>query len=104
MVWRAIVFDTKTGQAITDPKGFTVTVTPEGQTAITMEYGPHPAKAAAADQINFWTGAWAIAPNISGKLIYEIKVTGQNGAGQLNFTGFIGKKDVGTFPAPLTVG
>jgi hypothetical protein len=101
VVWRAVVFDVKTGQAVTDPTGFTMTVTPEGQDAIKMEYGAHPAKAAAADQISFWTGAWALTPNISGKLIYEIDVTGPNGAGQLKF---IGKKDVGTFPAPLTVG
>jgi hypothetical protein len=104
VVWRAAVFDTKTGQAITDPTGFTVTVTPEGQSAISMAYGAHPAKAAASDQISFWTGAWAIPPNINGKLIYAIDVTGPNGKGQLNYTGFIGKKDVGTFPAPLTVG
>lgn len=108
-VWRAVVYDAKTGELINSAdavaaRGLTMKVTPEGQDPIDMGHGQHPPASrnpAAADIIYYWTGPWEIPPSVTGKLVYTIEVADSSGGtGVLQL---IGNKEVDTFPLPLTV-
>lgn len=108
-VWRAVVYDAKTGELVNSAeavasRGLTMKVTPEGQDPIDMAHGQHPGESrnpAPADVIFYWTGPWEIPPSVTGKLKYTIEVADSGGG-----TGVLelfGNKEVDTFPLPLTV-
>lgn len=105
-VWRAVVYDAGTGEAINTPetvetRGLTMSVTPEGQDAMEMEFGPHPPNAAPEDIIFYWTAPWEIPPVVTGKLKYTITVTdGNGGTGVLEV---VGNVEADTFPIALEI-
>ncbi len=108
-VWRVVVYDAATGEAINtqeqvDARGLTMSVTPEGEDTIEMGFGQHPPASrepAAEDIIFYWTGVWEIGPASTGKFKYTITVQDSNGGmGTLDVAG---NKDVDTFPIALEV-
>lgn len=64
VVWQAYVFDAVTGgrlsQAAIEQRGIKITVTLGNGSTVDLKYGGHPPNAPAANQENFWTGAWDI--------------------------------------------
>lgn len=107
VVWRAVVFDASTGEIVNSPdavesRGLQMTVQPEGQDALEMEFGAHPPDTPSEDQIFYWTAAWVIPPNVSGKLKYTLTVEDADG-GQGTFE-LLGQTGVDTFPSALDVG
>ncbi len=109
VVWRAVVYDAATGEALNTPeavadRGLTMSVTPEGQGAIDMGHGPHPPASrnpAPEDVIYYWTGTWEIPPVVSGRLKYTIVV--EDGNGGQGVMEVAGNKDVDTFPIALDI-
>mgnify|MGYP006277760987 CR=1 FL=1 len=102
--WRAVVYDATTGELVNSPeaiadRGLSLTVEVEGQDNLEMEHGPHPQNSDNA--IDFWTAAWIIPPNVSGKLRYAISVEDADGrTGRLEL---LGQTDTLTFPYALTI-
>jgi len=108
-VWRAVVYDATTGEAVNTPeaveeRGLTMTVTPEGQDTFDMEHGQHPPdrfNPAPEDIIFYWTHQWEIPPVVTGKLKYTITVQDANGGqGVLEVAG---NPEADTFPIALEV-
>lgn len=107
LVWRAVVFDARTGEAVNTPeaveaRGLKVTAQVEGRDEVfELEFGPHPPNAAEEDQIFYWAAPWIIPPNVTGKFKYTLTVEDQDGGqGVLEIAG---KKDLDTFPSALTI-
>ncbi len=104
VVWRAMVYDASTGELVNstdavESRGLSMTVEVEGQDTLEMEHGPHPPDS--DDQIFFWTAAWTIPPNVSGRVKYTLTVEdGDGGTGSLEI---LGSTDSVTFPYALTV-
>jgi hypothetical protein len=108
-VWRAVIYDATTGEAINTPelveaRGLSMTATPEGQDEMAMEFGQHPParfNPAPEDIIFYWTAPWEIPPVVTGKLKYTLVVTDSNGGtGTLEVTG---NPETDTFPIALEV-
>jgi hypothetical protein len=108
LVWRAVVYDAKTGAFVNTPKdvidqGLKMKVTAEGQAPIDMTFDQHPGanrNPKPEDIIYYWTGPWIIPPNVSGKFKYTIEVTGKDGSGKLEIAG---NKAVDTFPIAVDI-
>ncbi|MBI1744180.1 twin-arginine translocation signal domain-containing protein [Candidatus Acetothermia bacterium] len=109
LVWRAVVYDAKTGVLLDTPKDVTdhalkMSVKPEGLDAITMNFDQHPGanrNPKPEDVIYYWTGPFIIPPNVNaGKFKYTITVEGKEGKGTLDV---LGNKAVDTFPIALDI-
>ncbi|MEW6230469.1 MAG: hypothetical protein AB1700_20685 [Bacillota bacterium] len=81
VVWRAEIFDGKTGKLLEkadiDRLGLKAVAEVDGVGTFPLTYGPHPKE---APQVYFWAGAWEI-PAIfkTGSFSWRIVVTDKNG-------------------------
>ena len=82
VVWRADVYDARTGQLLDDKAtaerlGLKVEAEVEGVGTFPLELGPHPRQ---APQVMFWAGAWEIPPVFrTGLFRWRIIVTDKEG-------------------------
>ena len=109
LVWRAVVYDAKTGALINTPKdvadrGLKMNAKLEGNDPIAMNHGQHPganSNPKPEDIIYYWAGPWIIPPNVAtGKFKYAITVEGKDGKGTLEVAG---NKAVDTFPIAVDI-
>lgn len=77
IVWRARVFDSKTGDLMDNEALSSVQVTLANGKAVDMKYGPHPKDPPGE---SYWTGSWVVPKdNATGTLKYLVTATASDG-------------------------
>lgn len=78
MVWRARVFDPKTGDLMDDKALSKVEVKLANGTSLEMRYGPHPPQG--QNREFYWTTSWVVPKDhATGTLKYSVLATGADG-------------------------